>query len=126
LSAAADLPYLDERLKDPTYDRAFTALFKNEKDLAPWLRRYLKNRDGVEGPGRAVDATGKPYELYDVCEPHNCAGNFIYILVLVGRRQSLGSVHQGWRQPSVLRGAGYAATGSADGGSAGIAHSPER
>ena len=88
-NAAADLPYLFQGLKDPTFNRAFAALFKNKKDLAPWLRRYLENRDGVDTPGRAIDASGTPYELYALYEPHNCGGNFIYVLF-----SSLGG--RGW------------------------------
>ena len=87
-SAAADLPYLFQRLKQPTYKRAFTILFKNEKKLAPWLRGYLDNRIGVDTPGRAVDVSGRPYELYAVCEPHNCAGNFTYVLFASGGRRA--------------------------------------
>jgi len=86
--AAADLPYLFQRLKQSTYKRAFTTLFKNEKNLAPWLRGYLDNRNGVDTPGRAVDVSASPHELYAVCEPHNCAGNFIYVLFSPGGRRA--------------------------------------
>jgi Inhibitor of vertebrate lysozyme (Ivy) len=82
--AAPDLPYLYQRLENPTYKAAFSTLFRDMRKLEPWLRGYIRNRNGVDTPGRMMDAAGKQYELYAVCEPHNCAGNFIYVLFLPG------------------------------------------
>ena len=79
---AADLPFLFERLKDPTYNAGFAALFRGERNLAPWLQAYLKDRNGVDTPGDTM-GDGR-YELYQVCQPHNCPGNFIYTLFAPG------------------------------------------
>jgi Inhibitor of vertebrate lysozyme (Ivy) len=82
--AAADLPYLFQQLNNRVYKSSFDALFRGEKNLAPWLRGYLKNRNGVDTPGQMVEADGMSYELYEVCEPHNCPGNYIYVLTTPG------------------------------------------
>ena len=81
---AADLPYLFQQLNNRVYKSSFDGLFRGEKNLAPWLRGYLKNRNGVDTPGQVVEAGGKSYELYEVCEPHNCPGNYIYVLATPG------------------------------------------
>lgn len=86
--AASDLPYLFEQLRQPAYKRSFDALFRGEGNLAPWLRRYLKTRDGVDTPGQAVLAVGEPYELYEVCQPHNCPGNYIYVVFSKGGQRA--------------------------------------
>jgi hypothetical protein len=79
---AADLPYLFQRLKEPAYRTAFAALFRGRSDLDPWVRTYLRTGNGVDSPGQP--AAGGVYELYQTCEPHNCAGNFLYTLFLPG------------------------------------------
>lgn len=79
---AADLPYLSQRLENPRFRATFTALLRGERNLPRWVERYLKSRNGVDTPGRSL-AHGH-YELYAVCEPHNCGGNFLYTLFLPG------------------------------------------
>jgi hypothetical protein len=89
--ARADLPYLNQRLENPAYKATFTKLLGAEQ-LPPWLRQYLSNHNGVERPGDNVTVAGKPYELYAVCEPHNCAGNFIYVLFRSGGQQAVALI----------------------------------
>lgn len=89
-AGAAELPYLFEQLKKPTYKASFNALFRSEKNLAPWLRAYLKDRNGVDTPGQTVTDKGRSYELYEVCEPHNCPGNDIYVLFTPGGGRGWG------------------------------------
>ena len=82
--AASKLPYLFQQLDNVTYRHSFDALFRGKANLAPWLGRYLKTRDGVDTPGQIVIAPGKTYELYEVCQSHNCPGNYIYVLFSPG------------------------------------------
>ena len=77
-------PYLYEQLRKPEYKATFTALFKGQPHVAPWLKRYLHNRDGVDAPMETRTVEGETYELYAVCQPHNCGGNFIYVLFTPG------------------------------------------
>ena len=81
-AVAAGLPYLFDRLKSPAYHAAFVALFRGRGDLDPWVRTYLRNRNGVDSPGQP--AAGGSLEFYETCEPHNCAGNFLYTLFAPG------------------------------------------
>ena len=89
-AGAAELPYLFEQLRKPAYNAPFNALFRSEKKLAPWLRAYLKHRNGVDTPGQTVTDKGRSYELYEVCEPHNCFGNDIYVLFTPGGSRAWG------------------------------------
>lgn len=75
--AAQSLPYLSDTLKVPAYKAAFDALFRGERNLPAWLLAYRKNRNGAEIPGRVE---GGNYELYGVCEPHNCSDSYILVL----------------------------------------------
>lgn len=86
---AADLPYLFERLKrNPIYFTTLRELLR-DKPLTPWLREYMRTRNGVDTPGKLISVGGKPYELYQVCQPHNCPGNFIYVLYDVGGERAV-------------------------------------
>ncbi|MBO0738278.1 MAG: hypothetical protein J2P48_17180 [Alphaproteobacteria bacterium] len=79
---ASDLPHLFDQLKKPSYHAAFSDLFGGQKDLDPWLRGYLRNRNGVDTPGQSIEA-GR-YELYNVCKPHDCPGNVLYTMFVPG------------------------------------------
>lgn len=80
VAAPSSYPYLFEQLKKPTYKSSFRSLFKNQKNIEPWVRGYIKSSNGVDTPGERRLIQGKPYELYKVCEPHNCGGNFLYVI----------------------------------------------
>jgi hypothetical protein len=83
-SARAELPYLYERLsKSPIYKKTLTALLAG-KPTPTWVRGYLSGGNGVDTPGRDVRVGTAPYEMYAVCQPHNCAGNFLYVLFQPG------------------------------------------
>lgn len=102
---AADLPYLTDRLASPTY-RATLENLVRDRPITPWLRTYLATKNGVDRPGEAVAAAGTRYELYAVCEPHNCAGNFLYVLYAAGGGRAValltreGSTYQFFGTPS--------------------------
>lgn len=80
LTAWSAEPYLYEQLEKPAYNKTFQALFKGQTNIEPWLKEYLKNRNGVDTPSEKRQVAGKTYEFYEVCEPHNCPGNTIYVL----------------------------------------------
>ncbi|MFI3188708.1 hypothetical protein BCS42_08770 [Crenothrix sp. D3] len=79
--------YLYEQLKNPTYNKTFNALFKGQR-IEPWLKEYLKSRDGVDSPSEMREVGGKTYEFYNVCEPHNCGGSNIYVFFESGGAQA--------------------------------------
>ena len=78
LVIATELPYLFQQLEKPAYLKAFELLFKDETNIELWLSHYIKDRNGVDIPGKELEVQGKVYELYEVCQPHACPGNFIY------------------------------------------------
>ena len=82
--AGKDAPYLFEQLKKPEYSKTLHALLAHEKNLEPWVKDYLKTNNGVDSPSQSLTVQDKPYELYQVCQPHNCGGNFIYVLFVPG------------------------------------------
>lgn len=78
-SAEPSGAYLYEQLRKPAYNITFNALFKGQHNIEPWLKGYLKNRNGVDSRGEMRALGDKMYEFYEICEPHNCEGNFIYV-----------------------------------------------
>ena len=42
----------------------------------------------MDTPGKMRSLDGKQYELYAVCQPHNCPGNFIYVLFEPGGKNA--------------------------------------
>jgi hypothetical protein len=89
VAGAAGLPpYLFDQLKKPVYLQAFNRLFKGEQNLEPWLKRYIKLRDGADAPMQTRQVQDQTYELYEVCKPHNCMGNSIYVLFVPGGAQA--------------------------------------
>jgi len=82
--AAEALPYLYEQLKKPAYKASLTSILQGQKNLPPWTGAFLKTMNGVANPGTPLVVEGQPFELYSVCEPHNCGGNFLYVLYAQG------------------------------------------
>lgn len=77
-------PYLFEQLEKNTYQQTFNALFQGQAHLEPWLQGYLDHRNGVDIPVTELVIQGQPYELYQICQPHNCPGNVLYVLFVPG------------------------------------------
>ena len=82
--------YLFEQLRNPVYNKTFGNLFKGQKNIEPWLKGYIANHNGVDNPGESRIVDGKIYELYAVCKPHDCPGNFIYVLFEPGGKNAWG------------------------------------
>jgi hypothetical protein len=78
--AADNLPYLYDQLKKPAYRGALEAALRTGKNLPRWIGVFMKTYNGVATPGTTVVVEGETLELYGVCEPHNCGGNFLYAL----------------------------------------------
>ncbi|HEY4943947.1 MAG TPA: Ivy family c-type lysozyme inhibitor [Rhizomicrobium sp.] len=74
------LPYLYEQLRKPAYKATFLALFMGQPDTPPWVTEYIAALGGVEAPGKVVTIMGSEYEFYNVCQPHNCGDNHMYVL----------------------------------------------
>lgn len=77
-------PYLFEQLENSTYLSTFKALFHGQSNLEPWLKGYIDERNGVDTPGSQLVVNGQTFEVYQVCQPHNCPGNVLYVLYVPG------------------------------------------
>lgn len=78
--AEEDGPYLFDQLKKQPYKAAFKALFQGQSHLEPWLATYIRTGNGVDIPGSTLVINGLPYSVHQVCQPHNCPGNVLYVL----------------------------------------------
>jgi hypothetical protein len=81
---AQDLPYLNDRKSSPSYGAAYKSMFRGVSGLPMWIRDYNRTSNGVETPGKTVTFNGQPYEIYGVCQPHNCGFAYMKILFSPG------------------------------------------
>jgi hypothetical protein len=80
-----NLPILRERLlANPLFKPTFDKQFQNNRDLPAWFVEYISTRYGAESPGKEITIEGRVYEVYSVCQPHNCYGNSINIVFVSG------------------------------------------
>ena len=87
VAAAEELAYLYDVITKPAYKHSLTAIVAGQP-LESWVKVVLSGEEGLGTPGKTVAAGGAGYELYDVCQPHNCGGNFFYVLFTSGGGQA--------------------------------------
>jgi len=80
---AAELAYLWDIITKPAYKHSLNVIVAHQP-LDPWVRGLLSGDDGVSGPGKTVSVGPATYELYNACQPHNCGGNYLYVLFTPG------------------------------------------
>ena len=85
---ATEGPFFYEKLRVPAYYHTFHQLFRGKQVPAPWVKRYLKYRDGVDTPSKTVTIENGVYELYSICKPHECPGNVLTVLFEPGGRKA--------------------------------------
>ena len=66
--------YLFNVIDKPDYQMKWKGLFEGEVGVEKWLAEYLDN-GAVEHPVELVEEGGFIFEIYSICEPHNCWGN---------------------------------------------------
>jgi hypothetical protein len=84
---AQELPYLYDVMTKPTYKRSLNAIVAGQP-VETWVRNVLSGEGGLATPGKVMSAGQANYELYDACQPHNCGGNFFYVLFAPGGSQA--------------------------------------
>jgi hypothetical protein len=71
-AAAEDGSFLFDALRERPYRAAWDKLMKEVQPTPDWLMQFNRNFDGVSGPLKAVDVSGKPFRLAFVCKPQDC------------------------------------------------------
>lgn len=84
---AAELAYLWDIITKPTYKHSLDVIVAGQP-VDPWVKGLLRGDDGVSGPGKDATIGRKKFELYNTCQPHNCGGNFLYVLFTPGGGQA--------------------------------------
>jgi hypothetical protein len=79
----AELAYLWDVITKPAYKQSLHAIVVGQP-IDPWVKGLLAGDDGVSGPGKDVTIGRDKFELYNACQPHNCGGNFLYVLFTPG------------------------------------------
>jgi hypothetical protein len=86
-----DLVYLSDFLKAEPYRSAWAAMLKGVK-VDAWLTRYSEIYDGVESTVTPMQVDGATYRIANVCKPHLCDTNFMYVLFSPDGRHAWGLV----------------------------------
>ena len=66
--------YLFNVIDKPDYRIKWKALFDGEAGVEQWLAEYL-DKGAVEHPVELIEEGGFVFEIYSICEPHNCWGS---------------------------------------------------
>ena len=69
--------YLTDVIDKPDYRLKWNSLFEGEVEVEQWLAEYVHN-GAVEHPVERVEEGGFVFEIYSICEPHNCWGSHFY------------------------------------------------
>lgn len=86
-ATADELTYLYDVITKPAYKHAIAAIVAGQP-IESWVKAVLSGDEGLGTPGKTVSVGTARYELYDVCQPHNCGGNFFYVLFTPGGSQA--------------------------------------
>jgi hypothetical protein len=100
--AGDTLPYLTDQLKKPAYRSSLEAILRGQSKLPAWIGVFMKTMNGVADLGSPATIEGKPFEFYAVCQPHNCGGNFLYVLYAQGGGSAVGLVTKNGKVVAVL------------------------
>ena len=58
------------------------------------MHNWIRNMSGVETNLENVTLRGKPYVRFWICQPHNCPGNTVYVLIdILSDKQDLYAYH---------------------------------
>src|SRR5579864_5099498 len=90
--AIAEDSYLFDVLPKSAYRLAWDKLMKEVQPTPDWLMQFNRNYDGVSGPMKAATVDGKPYELYFVCKPQECAARRFEVMFEAGGKRAYGAL----------------------------------
>ena len=89
---AQETSYLFDVLPKPAYHIAWDKLVKDVQPTPDWLMHFERNFDGVAGPMKPATIEGKPYELYFVCKPDDCAAKKFEVMFEAGGKRAYGAL----------------------------------
>jgi len=90
--AIAEELYLFDVLRMPAYRGSWDRLARDVQPTPDWLNQFERNFDGVAGAAKTVTLDGKPYDLFFVCKPHECAAKKFVVLFEPGGKRAYGAL----------------------------------
>jgi hypothetical protein len=90
--AIAEELYLFDVLQKPAYRVSWDRLAKEVQPTPDWLNQFERNFDGVAGAAKPLTLDGKPYDLFFVCKPHDCAAKKFVVLFEPGGKRAWGAL----------------------------------
>jgi hypothetical protein len=94
--------YLFDLLKNPAYRSAWRSMFREVTTVPPWIDRRGDEVLGVTGLSSHRSSGDIDYVLSDLCKPHDCADNRLYLLYSPAGRRLFGLLLQRGAPPRWL------------------------
>lgn len=86
-SLAALIPVsTSELVQQSGYQQTWQKMVKGQKNLPVWARKG----SGTSTPPEWVTWQGKKYQVGNICKPHDCANNFMYVAFSNDKKQAWG------------------------------------
>ncbi|MDN6550567.1 MAG: inhibitor of vertebrate lysozyme family protein [Enterobacterales bacterium] len=86
-SLAASIPVsTSELVQQSGYQQTWQKMVKGQKNLPVWARKG----SGTSTPPEWVTWQGKKYQVGNICKPHDCANNFMYVAFSNDKKQACG------------------------------------
>jgi hypothetical protein len=89
---AVQQEFLDDRFKKPAYRTAWQAMFKGEKNVAPWYAKMDKNYQSNAHRCNPSTIDGVEYEVHNLCKKHDCGDNHFIAFFAPEGRQAWGAL----------------------------------
>jgi len=87
VSLAASIPVsTSELVQQSGYQQTWQKMVKGQKNLPVWARKG----SGTSTPPEWVTWQGKKYQVGNICKPHDCANNFMYVAFSNDKKQAWG------------------------------------
>jgi hypothetical protein len=91
-ASAQEGPFLFDVLLKPAYRNGWEKLMKDVQPTPDWLAEFSKTYNGVAGPMKPATIGGKPYELFFVCKPHDCAAKKFEVMFEGASKRAYGAL----------------------------------
>jgi len=87
---AGQQEFLDDRFKKPAYRASWQAMFKGEKNVAPWYAKMDNNYQSNANRCKPTTIDGIEYEVHTLCKKHDCGDNNFIVFFAPEGRQAWG------------------------------------
>ena len=94
--------YLLDLVRTEPYRTAWMRMLAKERGLPSWVQDFMTTGDGVNTPSKMIPVGVKAFTYSTLCEPHDCAGNMLYVVFAPDGGQAYAKLVQAGKAPRLL------------------------